>query len=58
MIELSKPVQVGLIEGNIIKWRKGVCVGRTIESSPRYDVRMPDGSIESDIPEERVRDAA
>jgi hypothetical protein len=50
MIDLLTPVKVGIPAGNIVEWKPAVLVGRTIESEPRYDVRLNDGGYLSGIP--------
>ena len=58
MIDLSSPVEVALIENNALRWRPAVVVGRTMEQNPRYDVRLADGAIKSDIPATLIKRAA
>jgi len=58
MIALLKPVKVGILAGNIVEWKQAVLVGRTIESEPRYDVRLPDGTLLAGIPYTFVKEAA
>lgn len=50
MIDLLSPVKVGVPAGNAIEWKAAVLIGRTIESEPRYDVRLVEGGYLSGIP--------
>jgi hypothetical protein len=51
MIDLMTPVKVGIPAGNVIEWKPAVLVGRTIESQPRYDVRLIEGGYLSGVPD-------
>tara|TARA_S200002703_G_C3760200_1_gene233983 strand:+ start:399 stop:590 length:192 start_codon:yes stop_codon:yes gene_type:complete len=46
MFELKQQVTVALNDGSQIT---GQIVGRTIQEEPRYDVKLPDGSIVQNI---------
>lgn len=35
--------------------RDAVVVGRTLEADPRYDLRLPNGEIVSNVPADKVR---
>ena len=50
MIDLNTSVRVGIPNGNVVEWKPAVLVGRTIESEPRYDVRLNDGGYLSGVP--------
>lgn len=58
MIALLKPVKVGIPNQDRVIWQPAVLVGRTIESEPRYDVRLADGAILAGIPYTYVEEAA
>lgn len=58
MIDLLKPVKVGVLTGSYVDWQPAVVVGKTIEETPRYDVRLDTGAYLSDIPEILIRVAA
>ncbi len=36
-------------------WRDGIIAGRTLEETPRYDVRFADGSIVWNLPANHLR---
>ena len=49
MFNLLTPVKVRVLSGSFLEWKRGVLVGRTFESEPRYDVRLADGGYISDV---------
>ena len=49
MFNLLTPVKVRVLSGSFLEWKRGVLVGRTFESEPRYDVRLADGGYLSDV---------
>ena len=45
MIDLLADVTIPVIDNNRVRRLAGVVIGRTLEQSPRYDVRLPGGKI-------------
>lgn len=52
---LDAPVMAAVLDAGRVTWRYGRVVGRTFESSPRYDVRLRDGGLVNNLSAERVR---
>jgi len=52
---LKEPVKVALPENGKIVWHPGILVGRTIEPTPHYDIRLASGKIIANVSAHQVR---
>jgi len=54
MIRLNDTVQVMVMQSGSAVRATGKVVGRTFESEPHYDIRLPSGQIEANVEGERI----
>jgi len=58
MIDLLKPVKVGIPTHDGVIVHHGVVIGRTIEARPLYDVRLTSGAMLRGVEAEMLEEAA
>lgn len=56
-INLRDTVLVAEVTADSLVWRVGTVVARTVEQSPRYDVRLGDGTIRLNVPAGQIKPA-
>ena len=55
VLALSRAVLVSDVKGERIVWRPATLIARTVEAEPRYDVRLADGAILTNLAGEKLR---
>ena len=58
MIDLLKPVKVGIPNHDGVIYQDGVVIGRTREQRPLYDVRLMSGAMLRGVEAEMLEEAA